>query len=192
MLDGDATGRVTLLRARALAGLAALMLRQEDLAAGQARAEEALQAAEANDDRHVAALALFELGWIARVTGNTRLAQQLLDQSCAAAKAAGDQFWHATSVEHLGIIAATAANGRGFIAARSSVGLHPARVTRGIGWRPRAGRTQDRQASIQLSQRCRGGQRLPQRAHPGRRQLPGCAGNAVGSAIHLPRCRSWR
>ena len=101
------------------------MLRQEDLAEGQARAQQALQAAEVNGDRSVAALALFELGWIARVTGKGQDARQLLEQSCAAARTAGDRFWHAASVEHLGILALYEGElDRGQALLESSVGLH--------------------------------------------------------------------
>jgi non-specific serine/threonine protein kinase len=91
-------------RARALGGLAALMLRQEDVAAGQACAARALHAAEAAQDLGATAFALFELGWIARVTGRPEDSRRYLERASAAAQAADDTFWSTASVEHLGIL----------------------------------------------------------------------------------------
>ena len=125
VLDLDRAACPSPPRRQALAGLAALLLRQEDLAAGRARAEEALRAAEVAQDQSTAALALFELGWIARVTGEGGLARHLLEQARATAHAAGERFWHAASIEHLGLLALhTGDMHRALLLLESSVSLH--------------------------------------------------------------------
>jgi predicted ATPase/DNA-binding CsgD family transcriptional regulator len=114
-------------RARALGGLAALMLRQEDVAAGQECARRALHAAEQAHDSSATALAFFELGWIARVTGEYHQSRRYLERACAAAQAGDDTFWHAASVEHLGILDLHEGDLQaGHLGLQTSVGLHRA------------------------------------------------------------------
>jgi len=127
VLAADRDGRATSARARALGGLAALMLRQEDVAAGHAFATRALQAAEQANDFSAMGLALFELGWIARVTGDREQSRCFLERARSAAQACGDTFWNATGMEHLGILdlhEGDLASGRARLEA--SVGLHRA------------------------------------------------------------------
>jgi non-specific serine/threonine protein kinase len=104
VLDADRDGSSGAARAHALGGLAALLLRQEDVIAGQECALRALHAAEQTGDSSATALALFELGWIARVSGERQESRRFLGQARAAAQAGDDTFWNATSVEHLGIL----------------------------------------------------------------------------------------
>jgi len=113
--------------ARALGGLSALMLRQEDVAAGQECATRALHAAEQARDSSATALALFELGWIARVTGEYHQSRRYLERAGVAAQAGDDTFWNAASVEHLGILNLYEGDLQaGHLGLQTSVGLHRA------------------------------------------------------------------
>jgi non-specific serine/threonine protein kinase len=113
--------------ARALGGLAALMLRQEDVVAGRECAMRALQAGEQAGDLSATALALFELGWIARVTGERQVSRRYLERACAAAQAGDDAFWNAAGVEHLGILDLYEGDLQvGHLRLQTSVGLHRA------------------------------------------------------------------
>jgi non-specific serine/threonine protein kinase len=114
-------------RARVLAGLAALILRQEDVITGRNRAEEALREADTTSDRGSRAQALFELGWVARVTNASESAASLFAESRSAALAAGERFWEASSVEHLGWLALHQGDlGRAETLLESAVELHRA------------------------------------------------------------------
>jgi non-specific serine/threonine protein kinase len=114
-------------QARALGGLAAMMLRQEDVVGGRECATRALHAAEQAGNASTTAFALFELGWIARVTGERQQSRGYLQRARAAARAADESFWNATSVEHLGILDLHEGDLQsGHRQLQASVGLHRA------------------------------------------------------------------
>jgi non-specific serine/threonine protein kinase len=114
-------------RAQVLAGLAALILRQEDVITGRSRAEQALREAEFTDALGARAQALFELGWVARVTNQGECAARLFAESRSASLAAGERFWEAASVEHLGWMALHQGDlTRGHSVLESAVELHRA------------------------------------------------------------------
>jgi len=103
------------------------MLRQEDVVGGREYAARALQAAEQASDLSATAFALFELGWIARVTGEREQSRGYLERARAAAQAGDDTFWNATSVEHLGILDLYEGDfDMGHRRLQASVGLHRA------------------------------------------------------------------
>ena len=127
VLHADRNGSVSSARAQALGGLAALMLRQEDVTAGHECAMRALHAAEQAGDLSATALALFELGWIARVRGERYESRRYLERACAAAQAGDDTFWNAAGVEHLGILDLHEGQVQvGHRRLQTSVGLHRA------------------------------------------------------------------
>jgi non-specific serine/threonine protein kinase len=127
LLEIDRSSSPTRERARVLAGLAALILRQEDVVIGRNRAEEALRDAEATSDAGCKAQALFEMGWVARVTNAAEDAATLFEQSRTAALASGERFWEAASVEHLGLLALHQGDlARGHALLESAVDLHRA------------------------------------------------------------------
>ena len=103
------------------------MLRQEDVVSGRVCAMRALHEGEQAGDLSATALALFELGWIARVTGDRQQSRRYLERACAAAQAGDDTFWNATSVEHLGILDLHEGDLRvGHLRLQTSVSLHRA------------------------------------------------------------------
>jgi non-specific serine/threonine protein kinase len=127
VLEADRDGTAASARARALGGLAALMLRQEDVVAGRECAMRALQAGEQAGDLSATAQALFELGWIARVTGDRQASRRYLERACAAAQAGDDTFWNSAGVEHLGILDLHEGDVEtGYRRLQTSVGLHRA------------------------------------------------------------------
>jgi non-specific serine/threonine protein kinase len=127
LLELDQCNPPTAERARVLAGLTALILRQEDVITGRSRAEQALQEAEITNALGARAQALFELGWIARVTNDGESAARLLVESRSASLAAGERFWEAASVEHLGWMALHQGDlARGHSVLESAVELHRA------------------------------------------------------------------
>jgi non-specific serine/threonine protein kinase len=127
VLEVDYSSPPTPERARVLAGLAALILRQEDVVTGRSRAEQALREAETTNDLGSRAQALFEMGWVARVTNATESAAELFVESRSAALAAGERFWEAASVEHLGWLALHQRDlVRGHTLLESAVELHRA------------------------------------------------------------------
>jgi non-specific serine/threonine protein kinase len=127
LLERDHRNPPTSERARVLAGLAALILRQEDVVTGRDRAEQALNVAEITSNLGARAQALFELGWVARVTNATETAATLFVESRSAALAAGERFWEVASVEHLGWMALHQGDlARGHAVLESAVELHRA------------------------------------------------------------------
>jgi non-specific serine/threonine protein kinase len=127
ILDASHNGVADSPRARALCGLAALMLRQEDVATGRETATRALHIAEEVGDLSATAMALFELGWTARVTGEPQQSRHYLERAGGAARAGADTFWNATSVEHLGILELHEGNLElGLMQLQVGVGLHRA------------------------------------------------------------------
>jgi non-specific serine/threonine protein kinase len=127
LLEGDRSNSPSRERARVLAGLAALILRQEDVVTGRNRAEEALREAEASSDLGSKAQALFEMGWVARVMNVAETAATLLEQSRTMSLASGERFWEAASVEHLGLLALHQGDvARGHAMLESAVELHRA------------------------------------------------------------------
>jgi non-specific serine/threonine protein kinase len=127
VLDASHSGVADSARARALCGLAALMLRQDDVTAGRECATRALHIAEEAGDLSAAAMALFELGWTARVMGERPQSRRYLERAGAAAQAGDDTYWNAASVEHLGILDLHEGNLQvGLMRLQTSVGLHRA------------------------------------------------------------------
>jgi non-specific serine/threonine protein kinase len=109
LLALPSAGAPTHARARVLAGLAALALRQVDMGTLQAAAAEALSIGQRLADARLTAQALTHLGQAAVGRGDAQGGAKLLAEACAVAAAAGEGFWEGTSLAELGRLAA--ANG---------------------------------------------------------------------------------